>query len=42
MPPLAVEHVVDEIGAGDGFAAGFAYGLLHGWAPVAVARAPAT
>jgi sugar/nucleoside kinase (ribokinase family) len=25
------EEVVDEIGAGDAFAAGFAYGLLHGW-----------
>jgi sugar/nucleoside kinase (ribokinase family) len=30
---------VDEIGAGDGFAAGFAYGLLQGWEPVACARA---
>jgi 2-dehydro-3-deoxygluconokinase len=25
--------VVDEIGAGDAFAAGFAYGLLQGWSP---------
>jgi 2-dehydro-3-deoxygluconokinase len=25
--------VVDEIGAGDAFAAGFAYGLLEGWSP---------
>ncbi len=39
VPPHAVEEVVDEIGAGDGFAAGFAYGLLHGWGPVACARA---
>ena len=31
-PPRAV-HVLDEIGAGDAFAAGFAYGLLQGWAP---------
>jgi sugar/nucleoside kinase (ribokinase family) len=23
--------VVDEVGAGDGFAPGFAYGLLRGW-----------
>jgi 2-dehydro-3-deoxygluconokinase len=26
-------EVVDEIGAGDAFAAGFVYGLLQGWAP---------
>ena len=31
--------VVDEIGAGDAFAAGFAYGLLHGWAPTECAHA---
>jgi 2-dehydro-3-deoxygluconokinase len=37
-PPRAVA-VVDEIGAGDAFAAGFAYGLLQGWAPPACARA---
>ena len=35
----AAEEVVDEIGAGDAFAAGFAYGLLQGWAPEACARA---
>ena len=29
---VAREEVVDEIGAGDAFAAGFAYGLLQGWA----------
>jgi 2-dehydro-3-deoxygluconokinase len=39
VPPQHLEDVVDEIGAGDGFAAGFAYGLLHGWGPVACARA---
>jgi 2-dehydro-3-deoxygluconokinase len=31
-PPRAVE-VVDEVGAGDAFAAGFAFGLLRGWEP---------
>ena len=30
---------VDEIGAGDAFAAGFAYGLLHGRAPREAAQA---
>ena len=39
VPPLRLEEVVDEIGAGDGFAAGFAYGLLQGWPPVRCARA---
>jgi 2-dehydro-3-deoxygluconokinase len=39
VPPLRVENVVDEIGAGDGFAAGFAYGLLHGFSPRDCARA---
>jgi 2-dehydro-3-deoxygluconokinase len=33
IPPKRVETIVDEVGAGDGFAAGFAYGLLHGWRP---------
>jgi 2-dehydro-3-deoxygluconokinase len=37
-PPRTVA-VADEIGAGDAFAAGFAYGLLEGWAPPACARA---
>jgi 2-dehydro-3-deoxygluconokinase len=36
--PRLVE-VVDEIGAGDAFAAGFAYGLLQAWTPVACAHA---
>ena len=31
--------VVDAIGAGDAFAAGFAYGLLAGWTPTACAHA---
>lgn len=31
--------VVDEIGAGDAFAAGFAYGLLQGWTPAGSAHA---
>lgn len=39
VPPLRLERVVDEIGAGDGFAAGFAFGLLHGLAPPGCARA---
>ena len=37
--PGSLEDVVDEVGAGDGFAAGFAYGLLHGWPPVRCANA---
>jgi 2-dehydro-3-deoxygluconokinase len=37
-PPRAVE-VVDEVGAGDAFAAGFAYGLLRGWDPADCAHA---
>jgi 2-dehydro-3-deoxygluconokinase len=39
VPPARVEAVRDEIGAGDGFAAGFAYGLLHGWRAVHCAHA---
>jgi 2-dehydro-3-deoxygluconokinase len=31
--------VVEEVGAGDAFAAGFAYGILQGWAPADCARA---
>jgi 2-dehydro-3-deoxygluconokinase len=37
-PPRAVD-VVDEVGAGDAFAAGFAYGLLRGWEPPDCAHA---
>jgi 2-dehydro-3-deoxygluconokinase len=39
VPPPRNAPVVDEVGAGDAFAAGFAYGLLRGWAPVDCARA---
>ena len=39
VPPLRVEEVVDEVGAGDGFAAGFAYALLQGREPARCARA---
>jgi 2-dehydro-3-deoxygluconokinase len=39
VPPLRLEEVVDEIGAGDGFAAGFAFGLLRKLDPAACARA---
>jgi 2-dehydro-3-deoxygluconokinase len=38
-PPRIVEHVVDEVGAGDAFAAGFVYGLLRGWSPHACGQA---
>jgi sugar/nucleoside kinase (ribokinase family) len=31
VAPRRTEEVIDEIGAGDAFAAGFAYGLLQGW-----------
>ncbi len=33
VPPTRTVAVVDEVGAGDAFAAGFAYGLLRGWPP---------
>jgi len=39
VPPARVVEVVDEVGAGDAFAAGFVYGLLQGWAPRACAQA---
>jgi 2-dehydro-3-deoxygluconokinase len=39
VPPPRVEAVLDEVGAGDGFAAGFAYGLLQGWDARVSARA---
>ena len=38
VPPARVEAVLDEVGAGDGFAAGFAYGLLQGWPAAECAR----
>jgi len=33
VPPPRPAEVVDEVGAGDAFAAGFAFGLLRGWPP---------
>jgi 2-dehydro-3-deoxygluconokinase len=39
VPPARISPVRDEIGAGDGFAAGFAFGLLHGLDPEACTRA---
>ena len=39
IPPPRHVDVRDEIGAGDAFAAGFAYGLLQVWEPTACVRA---
>jgi 2-dehydro-3-deoxygluconokinase len=39
VPCPRTAQVVDEVGAGDAFAAGFAYGLLQGWTPAECARA---
>jgi 2-dehydro-3-deoxygluconokinase len=39
VAPRRVEPVRDEVGAGDGFAAGFAYGLLAGWPAARCVRA---
>jgi 2-dehydro-3-deoxygluconokinase len=39
VAPKGLEDVVDEVGAGDGFAAGFVYGLLQGWPPARCANA---
>ncbi|HEV3407887.1 MAG TPA: sugar kinase [Gaiellaceae bacterium] len=39
VPPPRVASVLDEVGAGDGFAAGFAFGLLRGFVPAECARA---
>ena len=33
VPPPRTASVVDEVGAGDAFAAGFVYGLLQGLEP---------
>jgi 2-dehydro-3-deoxygluconokinase len=39
VPVARRATVVDEVGAGDGFAAGFAYGRLRGWEPTRCAAA---
>lgn len=39
VAPRRRERVLDEVGAGDGFAAGFAFGLTRGWTPQACAHA---
>lgn len=39
VPPPRVVVVLDETGAGDAFAAGFAFGLLKGWPPLRCAAA---
>jgi sugar/nucleoside kinase (ribokinase family) len=39
VPPPRTASVVDEVGAGDAFAAGFVYGLLDGRSPVECASA---
>jgi 2-dehydro-3-deoxygluconokinase len=39
VAPRRLEVVRDEVGAGDGFAAGFSYGLLAGWGPARCAHA---
>jgi len=38
VPPPRTAAVVDEVGAGDAFAAGFIYGLLNGWDPTDCVR----
>lgn len=37
--PSRLTTVIDDVGAGDGFAAGFVYGLRHGWDPSRCAHA---
>ena len=39
VAPPRTTFVVDEVGAGDAFAAGFVFGLLQGWPPADCARA---
>ena len=39
VPPPREASIVDEVGAGDAFAAGFVYGLLHDWTPEACVHA---
>lgn len=38
-PGAGDESMIDEVGAGDAFAAGFAFGLLRGWPPECCSRA---
>lgn len=42
VAPDHLEEVHDEVGAGDAFAAGFAYGLLNQWQPTDCVRAANT
>ncbi len=42
VAPDRLEQVLDEVGAGDAFAAGFAFGLLNRWQPVDCVRAANT
>jgi 2-dehydro-3-deoxygluconokinase len=39
VAPDRLEEVLDEVGAGDAFSAGFVYGLINGWSPPDCARA---
>jgi sugar/nucleoside kinase (ribokinase family) len=39
VAPPQLAEVIDQVGAGDGFAAGFAYALLRGWQPRECANA---
>lgn len=39
VPPSRLVEVADDVGAGDAFAAGFAFGLVEGWRPPECARA---
>jgi 2-dehydro-3-deoxygluconokinase len=38
VPAVPIERIVDDIGAGDAFDAGFVFGLVNGWSPVRGAR----
>jgi 2-dehydro-3-deoxygluconokinase len=38
IPPTRLAAVVDEVGAGDAFDAGFGYGCLQGWPPTECTR----
>jgi 2-dehydro-3-deoxygluconokinase len=39
VAPDRLEEVLDEVGAGDAFSAGFVFGLINGWSPPDCARA---